>query len=103
MHFWEVSFVTEEDLNSHVEDIINALEEESKDKVSRKEVEKELEKFIEYGVPINQAKQTLIKKYGGAAVLTSPTSAERMMIADLQPNQSSVKLLGHIIDRKSVV
>ena len=97
MHFWEVSFVTEEDLNSHVEDIINALEEESKDKVSRKEVEKELEKFIEYGVPINQAKQTLIKKYGGAAVLTSPTSAERMMIADLQPNQSSVKLLGHII------
>jgi replication factor A1 len=96
MHFLGGHFVTEEDLKSHVEDVIHALKEESKENISRKEVEKELEKFIEYGVPIDQAKQTLIKKYGGA-VLTSPTSAERIMIADLQPNQSSVKLLGHII------
>jgi len=89
--------VTEEDIKSHVDDIINALKEESKDEISRKEVENELEKFIEYGVPIDQAKQTLIKKYGGVAVLTSSTPAERIMIADLKPNQSSVKLLGHII------
>jgi replication factor A1 len=97
MHFWEVTFVTEENLKSHVEDIINALKEESKDEVSKDDLEKELEKFIEYGVPLDQAKQTLIKKYGGAAVLTSSTPAERTKIAELQPNQSSVKLLGHII------
>ena len=89
--------MTEEDIKSHVDDIINALKEESKDDISRKEVENELEKFIEYGVPIDQAKQTLIKKYGGAAVLTSSTPTERIMIVDLKPNQSSVKLLGHII------
>jgi len=91
--------VTKEDLKSHVEDIINALDEDSKDNVSREELEAELEKFMEYGVPIEQAKQTLLKKFGGGAVFTGTGSSasERTMIADLKPNQSSVKLLGHVI------
>jgi len=89
--------VTEEDIKSHVEDIINALKEESKEEISREEIEKELEKFMEYGVPLAQAKQTLVKKYGGAAVLTSSMPSQRTLISDLKPNQSSVKILGHII------
>jgi replication factor A1 len=91
--------VTKEDLKSHVEDIINALSEESKEEVSREELEAELEKFMEYGVPIEQAKQALLKKFGGGAVFTGegPSTSERTMIADLKPNQSSVKLLGHVI------
>lgn len=89
--------MTEENLKSHVDDIINALKEDSKEEVSREKLEKELEKFMEYGVPIDQAKQTLIKKFGGAAVLTSSTPSERILISELQPNQSSVKLLGHVI------
>ena len=90
--------MTDENLKSHVEDIINTLKEESKDDVSSKELEQELEKFMEYGVPIEQAKRTLIKKYGGTATaMTSQTSSERTMIVNLEPNQSSVKLLGHVI------
>jgi len=89
--------VTGENLKSHVEDIIKALKEDSNEEFSRDELERELEKFIEYGVPIDQAKQTLIKKFGGAAVLTNTTPSERIMISDLKPNQSSVKLLGHVI------
>jgi len=83
---------------SHVEDIINILSEKSDKKVSRDEIEQEFERFMEYGVPIDQAKQTLIKKYGGGSVVfTNESTAERTLISDLRPNQSSVKLLGHVI------
>ena len=89
--------MTDENLETHIEDIINAIKQDSKKEVKKEELEKELEKFMEYGVPIDQAKQTLIKKFGGVAVLTNQTSSERTLISELKPNQSSVKLLGHII------
>ena len=87
-----------EDLGSHIEDILNALKDDSEKEVSREEIEQELGKFMEYGVPIEQAKQTLIKKYGGVAVLTtSSKSSERKLISDLEPNERSVKLLARVI------
>jgi len=83
---------------SHIEDILNILSEKSDKKVSREEIEREFERFMEYGVPIDQAKQTLIKKFGGGSVVfTSTSTAERTLISDLKPNQASVKLLGHVI------
>ncbi len=87
------------DTKSNVDEIINILDEENKKNVSRQELEKEFEKFMEYGVPIEQAKQTLVKKYGGDTVFTGATSSseERILISDLEPNQYSVKLLGHVI------
>ncbi len=89
--------MTEEDLESHVEDILNALK-DLKEDVSKEELEKELEKFMEYGVPIDQAKQTIIKKFGGSVKFdSSPTSSERKLIADLESNERSVNLLGHVI------
>ena len=91
--------MTKEDLKSHIDDIINALSDDKKEDVSRKEIEAELEKFIEYGVPIEQAKQTILKKFGEAIAITGSSikSVERTSISDLKPNQSSVKILGHII------
>lgn len=90
--------MTEESLDSHIDDILNALKDDSEKEVSREELEKELNKFMEYGVPIDQAKQTLIKKYGGVAVLTSSgESSERKLISDLEPNERSVNLLCHVI------
>jgi len=85
--------VTENDLRSHVEDILNALKNDSSKEVTREELEKELAKFMEYGVPIEQAKQTLIKKFGGVAVLSSG----RKLISDLLPNERSVNLLCRVI------
>jgi replication factor A1 len=87
-----------EDLKSHVDDIINALDEKSDKKVDKDIIEKELSKFMDYGVPIEQAKQTLIKKFGGIAVLTSPSkSSERKLISNLQPNEKSVHLLCRVV------
>jgi len=86
-----------DDLSSHIEDILDVLSEGSEKSVNREELEKELKKFIEYGVPIDQAKQTLIKKFGGGATFTAPPSSERKLISDLQPNESSVHLLCRVI------
>ena len=88
--------MTEEDISSHIDDIINSLNNEGK-KISREEIKEEFTKFMEYGVPVDQAKQTLIKKYGGTAVIPGSSSSTRTLISDLKPNQSSVKVLGHVI------
>jgi len=87
--------MTVDDLQSHIDDILDVLSEDSEKEVSREELEKELRKFLEYGVPVDQAKQTLIKKFGGS--VTFPSSSERTLISDLQPNESSVNLLCRVI------
>lgn len=90
--------MTEDDLDSHIDDILNALVNDSEIEVTREDLKKEFSKFMEYGVPIDQAKQTLIKKYGGHAVLSSSEqSSERKLISDLQPNERSVNLLCRVI------
>ena len=87
-----------DDLKLHIDDILDVLGKNPDKEVSRGEIEKELRKFLEYGVPVDQAKQTLIKKFGGSATFTSsPYSSERTLISDLQPNQTSVNLLCHVI------
>ena len=90
--------MTRDDISIHVDEIINFLSENTEKKVERKELEKELKKFIEYGVPIDQAKQTLIKKFGGGLQFSSqkiPT--ERILLSDLQANQSNVSVLCRVI------
>ena len=90
--------VGKDNLNSHIDDIINALSDDLDKEISRENIEKELSKFMEYGVPIDQAKQTLIKKYGGQnAPTTYEQSTERKLISDLQPNERSVNLLCRVI------
>ena len=87
--------MTEENLEAHINDILNALKDDIEQNVTKEEIIKELTKFMEYGVPIDQAKQTLIKKYGGVAVFTPST--ERKLISDLLPNEKSVNLLCRVI------
>jgi len=87
-----------DDLNTHIDDILNVLDDDSEKKVSRKNLETELKKFLEYGVPIDQAKQTLIKKFSGDTKFVSSTSSiGRTLIKNLKPNASSVNLLCRVI------
>jgi replication factor A1 len=88
--------LVDNELSPHVDDVLNALSAVDKE-ISREEIEKELIRFIEYGVPIDQAKQTLIKKFGGVAVFSTGKSSERKLISDLQPNQRNVNLLCKLI------
>ena len=90
--------MTTDDLKSHIEDILDVLSENAEKKVDREELEKEFIKFLDYGVPVDQAKQTLIKKFGGGVSFSpQPVSSERTPIADLQPDTPSVNLLCRII------
>ena len=86
-----------DDLQSHIDDILDILSENATKKVEREELEKEFQKFLDYGVPVDQAKQSLIKKYGGSNETKTPISQERILIVDLKPNISSVHLLGRVI------
>lgn len=83
-----------DDLAPHIDDILDALGDTSEKEVTREELEKELKKFIEYGVPLDHAKQTLIKKFGGSYV---PPSSERMLVADLEPGRNSVHVLCRVL------
>ncbi len=87
-----------DNIESHIEEILNILDKKTDEKPSKDDIKKEFEKFMEYGVPINQAKQTILKKYGEEeTVFSQNTSTERILISNLKPNQSSVKILGHVI------
>jgi len=87
--------MTDDSLDQQIDEILEALRDTSGKDVSREELEKELKKFMEYGVPKEHAKQTLVKKFGGGAA--QPLSSERTLIVDLKPNQQSVHVLCRII------
>ena len=86
--------MADEDIQTYIDDIFETLADSSEKKVTRDELEKEFKKFLEYGVPLDHAKQTLIKKFGGNFI---PTSSERTLANDIVPNQKSVNLLCRIV------
>jgi len=51
-----------DDIAKDVDEILQAINKE----VSREEIEENLKKFVDYGVPLKQAKQAIIQKYGGS-------------------------------------
>ena len=87
--------MTENSIDQQIDEILEALRETSGKEVSREELERELKKFLEYGVPADHAKQTLVKKFGGGTAQQS--SSERTLIVDLKPNQQSVHVLCRVI------
>lgn len=87
--------MAEDTIEQQIDDILEALREASGKDVSREELEKELKKFLEYGVPLDHAKQTLVKKFGGT--FKQPPATERSLLVDLKPNQQSVHVLCRII------
>jgi replication factor A1 len=87
--------MSEDNIEQQIDDILEALRETSGKDISREELEKELKKFLEYGVPPDHARQTLLKKFGGG-FSQIPTS-ERTLVVDLKPNQQSVHVLCRIV------
>lgn len=87
--------MTEDTIEQQIDDILEILHETSGTEVSRDELEKELKKFLEYGVPADHAKQTLVKKFGGG--FQQSFSSKRSLVVDLQPNQQSVHVVCRII------
>ena len=83
--------MTKTDLTPHIETILNTI---SNTTVNREQIHNELQRFLEYGVPIEHATQTLIKKYGGSY---TPPTTEDSTIAELTTPKSSINLLCRIL------
>ena len=88
--------MTSEDIQTYVDELLTQIKETTDTKVTREELEQQITKFLEYGVPIDHAKQTLLKKYGNPT--TPQTPNQRTLIIDLQPNQTNITLLSKIIN-----
>jgi replication factor A1 len=86
--------MADEEIQTYIDDILEILADSSDKKVTRDELEKEFKKFLEYGVPVEHAKQTLLKKFGGNYI---PTSNERTLLTDILPNQKSIHVLSRIV------
>lgn len=82
------------DIDSYIDDILTSLKDNTDMQITRDDIEGELKRFIEYGVPLEHAKQTLLKKYS-RTYTTQP--AERTLLGDLQPNKNNVHVLSRIV------
>jgi ssDNA-binding replication factor A large subunit len=90
---WHLS---SEDLKKHAQDVLSILGNDTKTSVNIDDILGQLERFLEYGVPINQAKQTIVKKYGGSNTFLS-SALERTKLSDLETDTRSVKILAQVI------
>lgn len=77
----------QQDLAPHVNEIARALQ----NKLEMGAIEDELRRYLEYGVPLNQAKRDIVRMHGGSLV------AGAKKIADLQPEDKGVDLEGRIL------
>jgi replication factor A1 len=82
------------EIDSYIDDILTALQDNTDMQVTREDIENELKRFIEYGVPLEHAKQTLLKKYSRSY---SPQSSERTLLTDLKPGKNNVHVLSRIV------
>jgi replication factor A1 len=87
--------MTDDELAQYIDDILEELRENQGKDVPREELEKELRRFLEYGVPADHAKQTLVKKY--TTKERPQPSTERCLIVDLKPNLQSVNVIARIV------
>jgi len=85
-----------EDLKKHAQDVLSILGNDTKKSVNIDDIKGQLERFLEYGVPINQAKQTILKKYAGSNAYVSST-LERTKLSDLESDMRSVKIVAQVI------
>ncbi|MBI4393368.1 MAG: hypothetical protein HY556_06185 [Euryarchaeota archaeon] len=89
---------TQEELAPHVREIIRALE----DKPQETEIATELERFMEFGIPLQQAKREIIRNHGGGAYgvrrtldsLTGPENSVHLLVKILTVNPKEVTVAG---------
>ncbi|HLE48098.1 MAG TPA: hypothetical protein VI818_07360, partial [Candidatus Thermoplasmatota archaeon] len=80
----------------HLEEIVRALGEKVGREVNVHELEEELGRYLEYGVPPEQARSIILRKHG----VTPPKSApggSRKTLEELQGAESFVNLLVRIV------
>ena len=76
------------DLDSHAEELASDLG------VDKAEVKADLENLLEYSVPIDEAKQSVRREYGGSGGDAAPSAAD---VADIQPDSGNVTVTVRVL------
>ncbi|MEZ3116471.1 Single-stranded DNA binding protein [Halobaculum sp. MBLA0147] len=77
------------DVDSHAEELASSLG------VDKEEVRADLENLLEYSVPIDEAKQSVRRKYGdGGGGDASPSAVD---VADVEPDGGNVTVTGRVL------
>ncbi|WP_435174633.1 Single-stranded DNA binding protein [Halorussus sp. AFM4] len=76
-------------LDDHAEDLASDLG------VDKEEVKADLENLVEYSVPVDEAKQSLRRKYGGAS--SGGSEPSRVDVADISTDDGSVTVTGTVL------
>lgn len=77
-----------------LDEIIRALGDKVGTEVSTETLEEELNRYLEYKVPPEQARNTILRHYG---VQPPRPGTQRVPLADLQPNDPFVNLLVRVV------
>lgn len=73
----------ETDVEKAIDEILGRVD------ADRETVEKDLKKFIEYGVPLDQAKEAVVTKYGGVA--------HERQLKDITPHERNINVVAKIL------
>lgn len=80
----------------HIEKIIRALGDKVGTETTQEELEEQLQKFMEYGVPPEQAVRSILRQYGATGPTSDP-DAGPVKIVDLTPGLSFVNLIARVV------
>ena len=86
----EFGRIMKDDISSYIDEIISAIGDDLE--LSREDIEKEFRRFLEYGVPPDQAKESIVKKFG-------KDKLNRKLLKDVVPNERNLNLICKIITK----
>jgi len=81
------------DENEDVDAIVDEVMPFLADDVNRDEVKKKVQTFLEYGVPVDQVKQAVTKKFGTGS---TPGSITVKKLGEVQPGDRRLQVTGKI-------
>lgn len=79
-----------EDMDSIVDEVMTSLG----DEVDRDQVKQKLQTFLDYGVPLDQAKQAVLKKFGAGS---APATLTPKKLAEVKPGDRRLQVTGKIV------
>lgn len=84
----------------HLDELVRALGEKVGREVTVEDLEAELGRYLEFGVPPEQARHIILRKFGVNAPRTAP-KAGRKTLAEVVPNENFVNLLVRVVSIQS--
>ncbi len=83
----------QQEIGPHLDELIRALGDKVGSSVQKEELEDELAKYLEYGVPPQEAIRTILRHHGESAPAPAAGDGGRVALADAPANTPNIDLL----------